>query len=472
MAGVPGIGQSIGYVTRGAGNFIDNYSDLTNVSIEIISGLYDRDETVSQINKGNPIILGYNPLEAGEISFHIVVAYGYAKYNNVDGYIVHCGWGETKHYAWIPESLIGFKIKMNVTHNHNLQYTGRMIQDIYRVLRCTTCGYEDLECVYQVNEEGNTIADVKHPLSENVTIPDEIYNKKINAISEYAFYQNQEIKNLTIPTTITSIGKYAFSNCSNLTTVNFLDDVNKIVGITNVAEGLFDGCSSLETVTFSHGIETIGKYTFYGCTKLKSVKLPYLLNNIDDYAFKNCQSLSNLKLPNSITNVGVEAFRGCTSLTSITLSTTLETIGDSAFEGCINLESIDFPKALVSIGNFTFKNCTKLSIVNMLNNVTFMGNSAFEGCIALENVTLSSSLWSIKQNTFKNCINLQAITFPFTARNIESSAFENCKKLITLKLSISLETIGESAFKGCKLFKNVTLPNSLKNNRFKCLYEL
>lgn len=98
-------------------------------------------------------------------------------------------------------------------------------------------------------------------------------------------------KNSTIPNTITSIGRYAFYNCT------------KLIG----------------TLTLPNGITSIGNYAFYSCTGLTSVTIGNGVTSIGGWAFQFCTGLTSVTIGNSITSIGNHAFYGCSGLTSITI---------------------------------------------------------------------------------------------------------------------------------------------------------
>lgn len=97
------------------------------------------------------------------------------------------------------------------------------------------------------------------------------------------------------------------------------------------------------TVTYdgaSFSVTEIGKYAFYECTGLTSVTIPNSVTEIGESAFTWCRGLTSVTIPNSVTEIGKCAFYECTGLTSVTISNSITSIGESAFENCTNLSAI------------------------------------------------------------------------------------------------------------------------------------
>lgn len=75
----------------------------------------------------------------------------------------------------------------------------------------------------------------------------------------------ENIKNVEIPTNIISIGKYAFYNCSGLTSVTIGN------GVTSIGDSAFEDCSGLTSITIGNSVTSIGSYAFYECSNLTDI---------------------------------------------------------------------------------------------------------------------------------------------------------------------------------------------------------
>ena len=105
--------------------------------------------------------------------------------------------------------------------------------------------------------------------------------------------------------TVTSIGQYAFDNCSGLTSITIPNSVTKI-GVS-----AFSGCSGLTSVDIPNSVKSIENGTFTGCSGLTSVDIPNSVTSIGNYAFSVCSGLTSVTIPNSVTSIGDKAFFTC-----------------------------------------------------------------------------------------------------------------------------------------------------------------
>ena len=101
------------------------------------------------------------------------------------------------------------------------------------------------------------------------------------------------------------------------------------------------GGNDIKSVSLPDGLTSIGNNAFYGCTSLTSVTIPDSVTSIGNYAFSGCTSLSSVTIPDSVTSIGYYAFSGCTSLTSVTIPDSVTSIGYDAFYGCTSLTAIN-----------------------------------------------------------------------------------------------------------------------------------
>lgn len=135
------------------------------------------------------------------------------------------------------------------------------------------------------------------------------YFTKDNEIGYKAFWYC-DLTNVTLPSSLVSIGERAFDECHNLTSVT------PPSSLVSIDEGAFCECTNLTSVTFPSGLTSIGRIAFFACHSLTNVTFPSSLTEIGDAAFGMC-SFKSLTLPSSLTKIGESAFQHCIRLKSL-----------------------------------------------------------------------------------------------------------------------------------------------------------
>ena len=177
---------------------------------------------------------------------------------------------------------------------------------------------------------------------------------------------------------MTSIGGYAFRNCSGLTSVNYLGTIDQWAEIIfsdysanplSYAKKLYINNDLVTEVNLTTATKISG-YAFYGCSGLTSVKIGNDVTSIGYSAFENCSGLTSVKIGNGVTSIGYEAFSYCSRLTSVTIGNSVTWIDSYAFYGCSGLTSVTIGKSVTSIGDEAFRICSGLT------SITYKGTIA------------------------------------------------------------------------------------------------
>ena len=275
------------------------------------------------------------------------------------------------------------------------------------------------------------------------------------------------LTSVTIPDGITSIGYSAFIGCSSLTSVTIPD------GVTSIESNAFYGCSGLTSVTVPGSVTSIGRSVFWGCNNLTSAgpiggRYDYEFGwttEIPACAFSDCTGLTSAVIPSGITSIGEEAFFGC-SLTSVTIPDGVTSIGMNAFSGC-SMTDLTIPSSIVDMGRNAFSGCRNLTSLTILGSV--IGDGAFENCSALARVTIPGSNTSIGANAFSGCSSLTSAgpigggydyEFGWTTE-IPNYAFAGCTGLTRATIPDGITKIGTNVFYGCSGLTHVTIPGSV-----------
>ena len=170
--------------------------------------------------------------------------------------------------------------------------------------------------------------------------------------------------------------------------------------LSSMGNYAFSNCSALENVIIKFGTTLLGYYAFGDCYLLESITLPSSIETIGNYAFHKCKKLSSITIPDSVKAIGSYAFFGCESINSLKIGNCVSTIGDRAFTACISLTSVSLPNSVTSIGMDAFGRCASLDTVSIGNNVTEMGNYAFGRNDALTKVIIADGTKVIGKYAF------------------------------------------------------------------------
>ena len=352
---------------------------------------------------------------------------------------------------------------------------------------------------YKENEDGTaTITDFLGPVDSTetpdpyiITVPTELDGRKVTGLGESSFsgiyspdhpknytllsFCNQ-IQSVTIPESVTSIGKSAFEHCSNLDSLIINGVATSMIGAY-----AFASCTSLTSLSLVGSFQTIGDSAFVNCG-MTSLTIDATITSIEKYAFSS-RFLTSLSLTGNVQKIGDYAFANCTSLTSLSLTGNVQKIGDHAFDSCSSLYTVTLPKSLTSIGSYAFDSCTSLDSIEIPGKVTEIGDCAFHlsgltsvkidegvqstgadmfnGCAKLTTVTFPESLTTIADGSFASCSNLNHVKIPARVTCIGDSAFSNCTSLSDITLQDGVKTIGANAFFSCQALTSITLPDSV-----------
>ena len=198
--------------------------------------------------------------------------------------------------------------------------------------------------------------------------------------------------------------------------------------VTSIGEWAFSDCTGLTSVTIPNSVTSIGDRAFYRCSGLTSVTIGNSVTSIGEWAFRDCTGLTSVTIPGSVTSIGNGVFMGCTGLTSVTIPNSVTSIGNQAFDDCRGLTSIEIPNSVTSIGEYAFWNCTGLTSPVYNAHVFVFMPTSYSGAY-----TIPDGIESIAGGAFYSCSGLTTVTIPNSVDNIGSSAFNRCTGLTSVE---------------------------------------
>ena len=245
---------------------------------------------------------------------------------------------------------------------------------------------------------------------ENVEIP-----STVTDIGEKTFYSCPKLKEAVIRAG--TVKKDTLYNCPALTTLIISDNATLDASFT--ARNAY-ASGTLETVKIGKG--EIGDSAFSNCTNLTTVELGDGVTKIGTNAFIRCTQISSITIGSRVSSIGKNAFNGCTALTNANIGS--GTIGANAFQDCSRLASVTLGDGVTSIGKNAFLRCEALTSMNIGSSVKTIESYAFSGCSALEEVTISAA--QIGNQAFRSANALKKVTLGDGVENIPAGAFSSC----------------------------------------------
>ena len=322
----------------------------------------------------------------------------------------------------------------------------------------------------------------------------------VTALADSAFYSHSEVRSVSIPATVTSIGRLALASTS-IYDLNVHDNVETIEPnafrlIKNVEyhgnasgspwgaltvnayveDSLYYTDSTRTRLTACHpqlaqaivppSVRTIGRLAFAGSNTLTAITLPEGLDTIGNYAFQSCSQLGSVSIPSTVRVIGnyafYNAFRQDGSATATIADAdnvspdSMCSIGKGAF-AYSHVGAVNLGNRISSIGSDAFSTCDHLDSVIVPNSCTYLAERVF--CYnyngSLKKVHLPEGLDTIRAELLHGCLGLKEVNIPSSVVYIDSMAFLECSKLTELTLPAGLTYIGQYAFGECSRVRKI-----------------
>ena len=191
------------------------------------------------------------------------------------------------------------------------------------------------------------------------------FGEGVITIPEYVCYDQYQLEKAIISSTVTTIRRNAFYECSKLAEIQLPD------GLTGMYTSAFGYCTQLTAIQLPLSLKKINDYVFIGCTSLKTIDLHEGITSIGEEAFKNT-AITTITIPSTVTSISDAAFQNCTKLDSVVWNAVSATCGYATntwpFYQCKNVRSFTFGENVKSIPTMT---CYELSALQKVYNYAF-----------------------------------------------------------------------------------------------------
>jgi hypothetical protein len=321
----------------------------------------------------------------------------------------------------------------------------------------------------------------------------------IEEIGDYAFY-GCKIEEMEIPDGVTSIGRYAFEECTELRKVIIPVSVTSIGD--SVHEDVFGDCRLLSSIVVElgnkiydsrkscnaiiktsenrlisgssstiipNGVTEIAPWSFWGRSNLSSIVIPRTVKLISSGAFADCSGLQEIKVnrrnpvydsrKNSNAIIISSSKTLHTGCCRTTIPSEITSIGKYAFYGMNGMASMIIPENIESIKYYAFYKCSGLKELTLSDNVSFIGEGAFERCSGLTSFNIPAGIDTLYSSLFYGCTALKNVVIPQGVVQIRDAVFQKCTALETIIIPKSVTTIGDGSFLDCSSLRYVNIQN-------------
>ncbi len=313
----------------------------------------------------------------------------------------------------------------------------------------------------------------------------------VTGIDRYAFYNCYGLKELTMPCSAKIYNsEYTFYNCKNIEKVTLTKGTGTMQNYYPYGSSSSDSTyyqytpwyisrNSIKEIVIEDGVQNIGRYAFFDCTGLTSITIPDSVTSIGDYAFERCTGLTSITIPDSVTSIGGSAFKNCNNIYLLVYKNSFAE--QYAIDNSLNYRIISkIPDDTETLsGKVT--NSFLWSIDKITETLTLDCNGtmvSFENDVApwiqyeeyIKHIVINDGCTNISKNAFMLCSKVESVLIPNSVTNIDSYAFYGCSRLTGINIPVGVTSIGDYAFYYCTGLKELTIPCSAKIYNSECTF--
>ena len=317
---------------------------------------------------------------------------------------------------------------------------------------------------FESREMGRTVTGYSGD-DKDVLIPGMLDDMPVVGLEDSAFTGRSDIRRISIPPPVSTIGSEVFKDCTDLERITFRGNEPSVEG--GQLAGLF---GRINIVSFS-GREGFEEDLWNGSPVFKHD--PSEFGYDGDSVTRYHGSETSIIIPETsfdgdrIRRIGAGAFVGAPGLKGVLFSDGIVEIENEAFAHAPDLESIILPEGLLSIGRRAFFRCQALKAIRIPAGVTEIGEAAFAACSSLEEFDVAAAnerfgsddgvLFSGDGTVLESYPGGKTGNYeiPASVNVVGRYSFHGTEKLRTVTVPASVTEIGDEAFQNCPSFQGV-----------------
>ena len=316
----------------------------------------------------------------------------------------------------------------------------------------------------------------------------------VTAIGKTAFADCFELTSISIPPSVKTIKGYAFYGCSNLEAV-YITNISAWCNISfealsvvldykwesnplYYAHHLFFNGEEVKNLVIPNDVTSINDYAFYGCSNIETVSIPPSLKTINTGAFWDCTGLNavyitdlsswcKMELYSSPLSHAHHLFLNNKEITDLIIPDDITELKYGVFSGGSNFSTISIPQTVTEIGPYAFYYCSNIKEIVIPNSVSSIGYSAFAYCQNIESLSIPNNVNSIDSYAFYKCTGLSVVDISNTVTTIKEATFRDCCNLSKILIPNQVVKIERNAFEGCTKLSEVYIGSGVRELDYK-----